>query len=86
MEKTDEGKFSIEFVDNYEILCSNCHRKKHVFLNINLVLGFKYHYCIKVRWKKSGLLNTIAYTVYFSMEYWGIQTPSGQWVWNLEFI
>ena len=86
MEKTDGGKYSIEFLDNYEILCNECHRKKHIFLNNNLVLGFKYHYCKKVRWKRPDRLNTIPCTAYFSEDYWGIMTPYGKWVWELDLI
>ena len=86
VEKTDGGKYSIEFIDNYEILCNECHRKKHIFLNNNLVLGFKYHYCKKVRWKRPDRLNTIPCTAYFSEDYWGIMTPYGKWVWELDLI
>ena len=82
VEKTDGGNFSIEFIDNYEILCNDCHRRKHIFLNQNLVLGFKYQYSVKIRWKQPDHLNSINYTIYFSKDSWGIETPVGKWIWD----
>ena len=80
--KTDGGKFSIEFIDNYEVLCNECHRRKHKFLSYNLVLGFKYHYGIEIRWKPPNHLNSFPYPVYFSKDYWKVATFAGEWVWN----
>ena len=81
--KTDGGNFSVEFIDNYEVLCNECHKQKHAFLNKNLVKGFKYHYSLRIRWKRSFSVNIYPYTVYVDEDQWQIITMGDiKWIWE----
>lgn len=81
--ETDGGIFSIAFIDNYEVLCNECHKQKHRFLNKNLVKGFKYHYGVEIRWKPPNRLNSFPYPVYVNEDWWGIYTIlQKKWIWE----
>ena len=66
--------FSIRFIDNYEVVCRDCHHKRHAFLNRHLASGFKWHYVFKLRWRPPSYRNSFLYTVVVADDYWSIGT------------
>lgn len=77
--ETDKGIVSPRFLGNYELVCNECHLKRHVFINKYLAIGFKWHCIFEIRWKAPNHRNELTYDVAINDKYWTLGTfmPSG---------